>query len=125
VCLNFISSAGLVSDHRSADHNIACDYENSKFELWVPILAILCDGWNFEFLVYDSGIRSIFSSGRIMGLLDYVNKPELFLPSLKESKHIFPMFSLWFTILSLYLLTGSFSEISYGIPFRLFYHGVY
>jgi hypothetical protein len=29
----------------------ACDYANSKAKHWVPILAILCDGLSFEFVV--------------------------------------------------------------------------
>ena len=39
-----------------------CDYANSKIQHWVPILAILCDGEKFEFLAYDSGIKSVYSS---------------------------------------------------------------
>jgi hypothetical protein len=65
---------------------LACDYANSKYQHWVPILAILCDGANFEFLVYDSGIKSIYSSGAVTGVLDVRKEPELLIPSLKRSK---------------------------------------
>ena len=65
---------------------LACDYANSKDEHWVPILAILCDGEKFEFLVYDSGIKSVYASGGVIGVLDVRNSPELFIPSLKRSK---------------------------------------
>ena len=65
---------------------VACDYANSKLQHWVPILAILCDGERFEFLVYDSGIKSIYASGRVTGVLDMRNNPELLVPSLKQSK---------------------------------------
>jgi hypothetical protein len=65
---------------------LACDYANSKYQHWVPILAILCDGERFEFLVYDSGIKSIYASGRVAGVLDFRNEPELLIPSLKKSK---------------------------------------
>ena len=65
---------------------LACDYANSKLQHWVPILAILCDGEIFEFLVYDSGIKSIYASGRVTGVSDFRNKPELLITSLKESK---------------------------------------
>jgi hypothetical protein len=41
---------------------LACDYVNSKDQHWLPILAILCDGEKFEFLVYDSVIKSIYAS---------------------------------------------------------------
>ena len=64
----------------------ACDYANSKHQDWVPILAILCDGEKFEFLVYDSGIKSIYASGRVAGVSDIRNEPELLIVSLKKSK---------------------------------------
>jgi len=65
---------------------LACDYANSKDEHWVPILAILCDGEKFEFLVYDSGIKSIYASGAVAGVSDMRKEPELLIPSLKRSK---------------------------------------
>ena len=65
---------------------LACDYANSKNQHWVPILAILCDGENFEFLVYDSGIESIYASERATGVLDLRNEPKRLIPSLKMSK---------------------------------------
>jgi len=65
---------------------LACDYANSKRQHWVPILAILCDGEKFEFLVYDSGVKSIYTSGVVPGVSDFMNRPELLLPSLKMSK---------------------------------------
>jgi hypothetical protein len=65
---------------------VACDYINSKAQHRVPILAILCDGWDFQFLVYDSGSKSVYSSGTVTGLVDRANKPQLFVLSIKESK---------------------------------------
>jgi hypothetical protein len=65
---------------------LACDYANSKFQHWVPILVILCDGERFEFLVYDSGTQSIHSSGLTIGVFDVKRSPEFFLPSVKKSK---------------------------------------
>ncbi|OLE53259.1 MAG: hypothetical protein AUG51_14050 [Acidobacteria bacterium 13_1_20CM_3_53_8] len=65
---------------------LACDYLNAKIQHWVPVLAILCDGEKFEFLVYDSGIKSIYSSGVVAGVLDIRNCPNLLVPSLKQSK---------------------------------------
>ncbi|KAJ5515633.1 hypothetical protein N7527_007193 [Penicillium freii] len=47
----------------------ACDYANLKEGHWVPVLAILCDGSNFEFLVYDSADKAICSSGRTSGIV--------------------------------------------------------
>jgi hypothetical protein len=67
---------------------LACDYANSKYQHWVPILAILCDGERFEFLVYDSGIKSIYASGAVIGVSDVRNEPGLLIPSLKRSKVI-------------------------------------
>ncbi|KAI9760483.1 MAG: hypothetical protein M1840_002411 [Geoglossum simile] len=76
----------------------ACDYENSKYDLWVPVLAILCNGLSFEYLVYDSGTKSIYSSGMVTGVLDLHGKPELFLPSLKETtERIFDYFLMAYT----------------------------
>ncbi|KUM59627.1 hypothetical protein ACN42_g7508 [Penicillium freii] len=46
----------------------ACDYANLEGH-WVPVLAILCDGNNFEFLVYDSADKAICSSGRTSGIV--------------------------------------------------------
>jgi len=71
----------------------ACDYANSKVQHWVPILAILCDGERFEFLVYDSGTKSVYSSGVVTGLVDRVGKPQLLLLSIKETtEYIFDYF---------------------------------
>lgn len=71
----------------------ACDYANSKAQHWVPILAILCDGENFEFVVYDSGVKRIYSSGFVTGLMDRVGKPDLFALSVKETtEYIFDYF---------------------------------
>ena len=65
---------------------LACDYLNSKLQHWVSVLAILCDGEKFGFLVYDSGIKSIYSPGMAIGVSDIRNEPDLLLPSLKKSK---------------------------------------
>jgi len=66
---------------------------NSKFQNWVPILAILCDGEKFEYLVYDSGIKSVYSSGTVTSVVDLRDKPHFFLTSLKETtEYIFDYF---------------------------------
>ena len=65
---------------------VACDYANSKDDHWVPILVILCDGQMFEFLVYDSGIKSVYSSRMTTDVLDVRNQPDLLAPSLKKSR---------------------------------------
>jgi len=65
---------------------LACDYVNSIDQHWVPILAILCDGEKFEFLVYDSGVKSIYSSDMVTGVLDLADHPNFLVPSLKRSK---------------------------------------
>jgi hypothetical protein len=70
-------------------YDVAYDYTNSKAQHWVPILAILCDGWSFQFLVYDSGSKSVYSSGTVTGLVDRANKPQLFALSIKESKCVY------------------------------------
>jgi hypothetical protein len=71
----------------------ACDYANSKSQHWVPILAILCDGEKFEFLVYDSGTKSVYSSDVITGVVDMKTKPSLFLSSAKETtEYLFDYF---------------------------------
>ena len=65
---------------------LACDYVNSKDQHWVPILAILCDGEKFEFLVYDSVIKSVYASRMATGVLDLPDSNELLAPSLKKGK---------------------------------------
>ena len=65
---------------------LACDYLNSKREHWVPVLAILCDGETFEFLVYDSVLKSVYSSQMATGVLDLPDMPEHLAPSLKRGK---------------------------------------
>jgi hypothetical protein len=65
---------------------LACDYVNSKNQHWVPILAILCDGEKFEFLVYDSVIKSVYASRMVTGVFDLPDRTELFAPSLKMGK---------------------------------------
>jgi hypothetical protein len=47
----------------------ACDYANLKRGYWVPILAILCDGNNFEFFVYDSADKAVYSSDWKVGIV--------------------------------------------------------
>jgi hypothetical protein len=59
----------------------------------VPILAILCDGEKFEFLVYDSGLKSVYSSEMVTGVMDMKGDPDLFLSSLKKTtEYIFDYF---------------------------------
>jgi hypothetical protein len=65
---------------------LAGDYLNSKRDHWVPVLAILCDGEKFEFLVYDSVIKSIYASGMITGVFDLPDNNQLLAPSLKQGK---------------------------------------
>jgi hypothetical protein len=65
---------------------LACDYANSEHRHWVPILAILCDGANFEFLVYDSGLKSVYSSGLVQGVVDIRSSGHLLAPSIKRGK---------------------------------------
>jgi hypothetical protein len=65
---------------------LACDYVNLKDRHWVPILVILCDGEKFEFLVYDSVIKSVYSSRMTTGVFDLPDNNELLAPSLKKGK---------------------------------------
>ena len=65
---------------------LACDYLNSKREHWVPVLAILCDGEKFEFLVYDSVVKSVYASRVVTGVFDLSDRTELVAPSLKIGK---------------------------------------
>ena len=65
---------------------LASDYVNSKVQLWVPILAIICDGSTFEFLVLDSGNKSVYSSGVTTGVVDVRKRPQFLMPTLKDSK---------------------------------------
>ena len=74
----------------------ACDYANSKSQHWVPILAILCDGEKFEFLVYDSSTKSVYSSEAVTGVVDIKGELHLFVSSMKKSK----VANLFFSILT-------------------------
>jgi hypothetical protein len=76
------------SDFDDAANNmiLACDYVNLKDQHWVPILAILCDGEKFKFLVYDSVIKSVYSSRMTTGVFDLPDNNELLAPSLKKGK---------------------------------------
>ncbi|KAJ5977690.1 hypothetical protein N7501_001032 [Penicillium viridicatum] len=65
-----IGKAGLDVKAQVLAECAACDYANLKEGHWVPVLAILCDGNNFEFLVYDSADKAIHSSGRTPGIED-------------------------------------------------------
>lgn len=56
---------------------IACDYANLKAGHWVPILAILCDGNNFEYLVYDSSDKLVYTSGCIPGVTSKQKQNEM------------------------------------------------
>jgi hypothetical protein len=99
---------------------IACDFLNSKLRYWVPILAILCDGANFEFLVFDSGIKSVYSSGRQLGVIDEKSQNDLFAPSLKKSK-VAKFISYLFSVLTDFCLLA----FSRGVHFRLLSHGLH
>ena len=65
----------------------ACDRANRNQGFWVPILAILCDGRDFEYIVFDSVDKVVYSSGWIAGLnaSGQVNQGDL-LRSLQKSK---------------------------------------
>ena len=52
----------------------------------MPILAILCDGEKFEFLVYDSVIKSVYTSRMTTAVFDLPDNNELLIPSLKKGK---------------------------------------
>jgi len=84
---------------------LACDYANSKLQHWVPILAILCDGEKFEFLVYDSGLKSVYSSGKVAGVFEDDDNPDSFATSLKKSKS---RISFSFSILTLFPLAAEY-----------------
>ena len=64
----------------------ACDYANPKVQHWVPVLAILCNEDRFEFLVYESSSKCVYSSGIVAGLVDRTDLPHLFLLSIKSTK---------------------------------------
>jgi hypothetical protein len=74
-----------------ADSNsVACDYANSKSGHWVPLLAILCDGNNFEYFVYDSVDKLVYTSGRVTGIIsDDQESQSVFLLSVEKNK-LFP-----------------------------------
>ncbi|KAN0067920.1 hypothetical protein V8E54_013848 [Elaphomyces granulatus] len=72
----------------------ACDYSNANAEHWTPILAILCDGEKFFFMVYDSGDRAIYQSQNVItGLVDREGYPLLFLRSIQHTaEYLFDFF---------------------------------
>jgi hypothetical protein len=73
----------------------ACDYANSRDQHWVPILGVLCDGEKFDFFVYDSGTKAVYSSGNVTGVFDVEGKSKLFVSSLKETtEYLFDFFMM-------------------------------
>jgi hypothetical protein len=70
----------------------ASDYVSSKDHHWVPILGILCDGEKFDFFVFDSWSKSVYSPENVTGVFDVKGKHKLFVSSLKETaEYIFLM----------------------------------
>ncbi|KAL1965980.1 hypothetical protein VTN77DRAFT_4920 [Rasamsonia byssochlamydoides] len=72
----------------------ACDYANYKDGHWVPILAILCDGNNFEYFVYDSGDKRIYTSGRVTGIIsdEQQSTAEFLYSTKKTTEYLFDWF---------------------------------
>ncbi|PGH12100.1 hypothetical protein AJ79_04499 [Helicocarpus griseus UAMH5409] len=71
-----------------------CDYANAKRGYWVPILAILCDGNNFIFFVYDSVDRVVHTSGWVRGIMcdTLGDKTDLLLSLKRTSEYLFDFF---------------------------------
>ncbi|OJD11012.1 hypothetical protein AJ78_08130 [Emergomyces pasteurianus Ep9510] len=74
----------------------ACDYANAKVGLWVPILAVLCDGYGFEFFVYDSADKSVYSSGITAGIYPQMHDAEDYM--IASIKRITEYLFDWFLI---------------------------
>ena len=72
----------------------ASDYTNMKQGHWVPILAILCDGNNFEFFVFDSSAKEIYSSRRITGIIadELGDHADLLLSTKRTCEYLFDWF---------------------------------
>ncbi|KAL4779198.1 hypothetical protein BJX76DRAFT_98620 [Aspergillus varians] len=63
----------------------ACDFANQKEGHCAPILAVLCDGANFEIFVMDSADKVIFTSDWREGLLIGAESKSRFLMSVKKT----------------------------------------
>ncbi|KAN0070542.1 hypothetical protein V8E54_011411 [Elaphomyces granulatus] len=89
-----LSKSGLDIKGQVLAECAACDYANLKGGHWVPILAILCDGDNFEFFVYDSADRLIYSSGRIPGIIfnERGDKLDLLISTKRTTEYLFDWF---------------------------------
>ncbi|KAN0073248.1 hypothetical protein V8E54_008468 [Elaphomyces granulatus] len=89
-----VGNAGLNMKAQVLAECAACDYANLKRGYWVPILAILCDGNNFEFFVYDSADKAVYSSDWRVGI---VSEPQgsqldLLLSTKKTTEYLFDWF---------------------------------
>lgn len=88
--LPFILHETLCGSHWNG---IACDQLNQKQGFGVPILAILCDGLNLEYLVYDASEKQVYSSGLTIGITaNEVGGSTELLISLKKSKSLVLLF---------------------------------
>ncbi|OXV06001.1 hypothetical protein Egran_06231 [Elaphomyces granulatus] len=89
-----VSKSGLDIKGQVLAECAACEYANLKGGHWVPILAILCDGDNFEFFVYDSVDRLIYSSGRIPGIIfkERGDKLDLLISMKRTTEYLFDWF---------------------------------
>ena len=73
-------------------NEIACDKLNQRQGFCVPILAILCDGLNMEYLVYDGTEKQVYSSGLTIGITaNEVGGSTELLTSLRKSKSLGPL----------------------------------
>ncbi|KAE8133560.1 hypothetical protein BDV38DRAFT_257966 [Aspergillus pseudotamarii] len=72
----------------------ASDYANKKEGHWVPILAIVYDGNNFEFFVFDSSAKEVYSSRRIVGITcnEVGDQTDLLISIKKTCEYLFDWF---------------------------------
>ncbi|KAL2864582.1 uncharacterized protein BJX67DRAFT_360907 [Aspergillus lucknowensis] len=63
----------------------ACDFANQKEGYWTPILAVLCDGINLEFMVFDSSSKTVYTSGWAFALMLECENEVDFIKSVKRT----------------------------------------
>ncbi|OJJ86585.1 uncharacterized protein ASPGLDRAFT_33486 [Aspergillus glaucus CBS 516.65] len=74
-----------------------CDYSNGRAGHWTPILVVLCDGRNFEYIVMNSSDRKIYSTGWTPGIqADTRDKSRLLLSLKRVTENLFDWFLMSF-----------------------------
>lgn len=101
VCSNSPAVLTFISIYGNPLIYIACDRINQKRRSYVPVLAILCDGLNFEYRFYDAADNSVHSSGVTVWMIaNEIDDSMELLISLVVSPSLASRYFNWLTIIN-------------------------